>query len=101
MVRKQDVIEFEEETEGPRISIGGVVGALFGALIGYKWAQQTPLGGEPKPLPSMFTLTEDGTGPDLVDVSLKMGLLAAAGYMIGSFVSKVRAPRRFMLRHKD
>lgn len=102
MARKQDLIEFEEESEGHRVSIGGVVGAIFGALIGYKWAQQTALSPTPQPLPNRVIVNgETEEGPDLIDYSLKMGGLAALGYAIGAFVSKVRAPRRFMLRHRD
>jgi hypothetical protein len=97
------VIEFEEETDTPRISIGGVVGALFGALIGYKWAQQTSLSPTPVPIPGKVVINGETGDPgvDVLDFSLKMGGLAALGYAIGAFVSKARSPRRFMLRHKD
>lgn len=100
---KQDVIEFEQESDQPRVSLGGVVGALAGALIGYKWAQQTALQPTPVPLPSRIIVGpgDNDEGVDVLDFSLKMGLLAAAGYALGAFFSKVRAPRRFMLRHKD
>ena len=104
MARKQDIIEFETETDAPRVSLGGVVGALLGALIGYKWAQQTPIDGIPVPLPSRVIVngeTEPDSQVDLISYSLKMGFLAAAGYALGAFLTRARSPKRFMLRHKD
>ena len=103
MARKQDVIEFEQESDQPRVSLGGVVGALFGALIGYKWATQTALSPTPVPTPGRVIINGDDeeTGVDVIDFSLKMGALAAVGYALGAFVTRVRHPRRFMLRHKD
>lgn len=102
VARKQDIIEFESETEQPRVSIGGVVGAALGALIGYKLAQQTAFQPRPVPLPSMIIVNgESENGVDVVDFALKMGALAAVGYAIGAFFTKARSPRRFMLRHRD
>jgi uncharacterized membrane protein YfcA len=101
LARNQDLIEFEEESEGPRISLGGVAGALVGALLGYKLATQVGVSGTPVPLPSKVQIAGEDVQVDLIDVSLKMGILAAIGYGIGAFVTKARHPRRFRLLHKD